>query len=699
VLVVNPLILNEQILSSVGIWFFMMNESSFKINRTHGLAMAYLLCLSLGGAPILFAKQKIAIDPILASELGQSKPNEGIMMPNATGLPVTGQKVMTFPSVGDRIIRTSKLSSAGQRSEKASPKTWETGKQSGQAQLSTKLTEEGVKTPLLQLQAFARVQSLEIKGQQGEKAGEVSLINLNSFVNAWYLLKIKWPNQRNIDWYHLENSHHLNSKLILDPSYPGGIIIEAISGQRSQCDLWSADGGFRIKLAKFRKQPFADLCHGQVFLRNNIEGYRTTREWVVEFLRDRVWGGETITNIVKNTIYKDAFLIDGEKNSSNSAEESISESPTDHLMPTAAYMGESYQGRLMNALELGIEVEGAKDGSMTLGRWYLSVAQAGVYLSVMEAQAAHESLLSSFKKYVRDLDEVEAKALNYLIAFDLDQFDVNFAVGTEHPRVEWSDRIDDKYRDPALPGPDGIGDINPLVPTGLIPVHLSEHIVATFTGGFKRTHGAFKWGQLAKNNFGHHYGFMEYGVMLSRLQSQLATLVIYRDGVVDMKTWQENDNSRLNLMRHARQNGVPIIRWDEELKQGVPGELVSDWTLGNWSGSQDRKFRTLRAGMCLQTTASKKKYLIYGYFSSVTPTAMARVFQSYGCDYAMHLDMNALEHTYLALYAKDKTKDNTPSHLIKGMKVLDERFRGNVPRFIGYPDNRDFFYLTRSPTK
>lgn len=73
---------------------------------------------------------------------------------------------------------------------------------------------------------------------------------------------------------------------------------------------------------------------------------------------------------------------------------------------------------------------------------------------------------------------------------------------------------------------------------------------------------------------------------------------------------------------------------------------------------------------------------------------MARVFQAYGCNYALHLDMNALEHTYLAIYDKNKTNDSTPSHLIKGMKVLDERFKGNVPRFIGYPDNRDFFYFT-----
>jgi len=42
----------------------------------------------------------------------------------------------------------------------------------------------------------------------------------------------------------------------------------------------------------------------------------------------------------------------------------------------------------------------------------------------------------------------------YLIAFDLDRFDLGFAVGTEHPRVDWSDRVPDAVKDPRLPGPD-----------------------------------------------------------------------------------------------------------------------------------------------------------------------------------------------------------------------------------------------------
>jgi hypothetical protein len=78
---------------------------------------------------------------------------------------------------------------------------------------------------------------------------------------------------------------------------------------------------------------------------------------------------------------------------------------------------------------------------------------------------------------------------------------------------------------------------------------------------------------------------------------------------------------------------------------------------------------------------------------------MARVFQAYGCRYAMLLDMNALEHTYLALYQRSGSQ-LTLEHLIHGMGEVDKTVSGKtVPRFLGYPDNRDFFYVMRRLSK
>jgi hypothetical protein len=77
---------------------------------------------------------------------------------------------------------------------------------------------------------------------------------------------------------------------------------------------------------------------------------------------------------------------------------------------------------------------------------------------------------------------------------------------------------------------------------------------------------------------------------------------------------------------------------------------------------------------------------------------MAHVFSAYECDYAMLLDMNALEHTYLAVDVVDSDEFGV-EHLVEGMDVLDVRKRGQIwPRFVGYSDNRDFFYVMRKPT-
>jgi hypothetical protein len=220
--------------------------------------------------------------------------------------------------------------------------------------------------------------------------------------------------------------------------------------------------------------------------------------------------------------------------------------------------------------------------------------------------------------------------------------------------------------------------------------------VATFTGGFKRDHGAFTYGDFARRNRGSHYGFAQQGVLMSSLIAGLSTLFVLDNGQVVMKTWEAADEALLPRIRDARQNGVPLIEYDRDSGISHPGALVARWGQGNWSASAEEQPRTLRAGACLQESASHR-FLIYGYFSGATPSAMARVFQAYGCRYAMHLDMNALEHTYLALYLR-KGEHVEVEHLIDDMSQLDLRAKeGGVlaPRFLGMPDDRDFFFLTR----
>jgi hypothetical protein len=59
------------------------------------------------------------------------------------------------------------------------------------------------------------------------------------------------------------------------------------------------------------------------------------------------------------------------------------------------------------------------------------------------------------------------------------------------------------------------------------------------------------------------------------------------------------------------------------------------------------------------------------------------------------VDMNALEHTYLALYRRSGSRMFV-DHLVKGMSALEKSAGAEIiPRFLGYSDNRDFFYVMR----
>ena len=133
---------------------------------------------------------------------------------------------------------------------------------------------------------------------------------------------------------------------------------------------------------------------------------------------------------------------------------------------------------------------------------------------------------------------------------------------------------------------------------------------------------------------------------------------------------QTQDDHLLARIRYARQNGVPLVEFDDGSHLSSPGRLVNQWGPGNWSGSEDMKLRTLRAGLALQSSANKH-FLIYAVFSDATPSAMARVFQAYLCRYGMHLDMNALEHSYFALYRRTGSQLFV-NHLIDGMSEVDK---------------------------
>ncbi len=535
---------------------------------------------------------------------------------------------------------------------------------------------------ILELQRFRTSTQASIPMPGGGTA-QALLVNLNPAVGSWYLLTITEPSRPAGVSYHLESPSARPVNLVSAATERVAVAV----GNSSPCTLWTPAGHNALELAASSGLPYAPLCDGQLYLRNAVAGHHTALERVTDFLRDRVWGGDRIIELVKEQFYQDAFLDQDTPNGARPA----TPPPPDAMMPLPAVVNEGTPG--IAAEHLMIELRGpAKE--LKPGAWYPVRDLDGAYASVIAPDRLSERLRAGREPGVNSLDAVESAALTYLAAFDVTRYALHFALGTDHPRLDWSDRPPPGVRDPSLPGPDGVGSATPLVTNGMVSPADVPRTVAAFTGGFKREHGAFRYGPLSLSNHGSHYGFIQEGVVFSKLQPGLATVVVTTDGAVDLRTWTAADDAQLDHIRYARQNGLPLIEYDPATRTGRPGNQVNQWGPGNWSGSAASDLRTVRAALCLQDNGSRR-YLVYAYFSAATPSAMTRILQAYGCRYAMQGDINALEHTYLALYVH-RGNQLLIEHLVDGMQEVDRQSHNSlVPRFLGFPDDRDFFFLTR----
>jgi hypothetical protein len=550
---------------------------------------------------------------------------------------------------------------------------------------------------IVDLQINRTASSIRIKRADGP-AGVATLINLNPAINSWHLLQIDAGAGTLEQTYHLQNADPRGQALLLDESNPGGIVI-AHGKERVVCDLWSAKDGGALVAARQSAVPYAPLCGERIYLLNPTRGHQTPIEAVTDLLREKVPGGEKVVSFVRDTFFARLYR--------KKAEEPVESMPVAVTPrkqpvegPAAALVDPDAAVVAVKPLDLGIEIEGSVAGSAIPGDWYPAKDIPGVFVSVITPGRIAPKILRSYPTRVNNLGSVESGQLVYLVAFDLDQFDVHYVLGTTHPGVEWSGRVQSRMKEASLPGPDGIDTGRPLVRTGFINPSDAPRTVAGFIGGFKRYHGAFRDGQLAQKNHGSHYGFVEEGVLFSTLQPELATLYLLDDGQVDMKTWTAEDTKTLlPRVRSALQNGVPLVtEYDASVRISVPGPLVNRWGDGNWSATADLKQQSMRAAVALQESRGRR-YLVYAFFWSATPSAITRVLQAYQCRYGLPLDMNALEHTYLAVYKKQGS-NIAVEHLIRKMAEVDLTAKGrSLPRFLGYPDDRDFFYLTRRGTR
>ena len=306
---------------------------------------------------------------------------------------------------------------------------------------------------VLDLQAARPSESVTLGSAAGHR-GSLTLTHLNPAVNAWLLLTLQAPGSRAAVAYHLENAAPSRQRIGLDPARPGQLTITA-GDATNFCTLWP---GSALELARRSMLPYAPLCEGRLYLRNAVYGNRSTLEATTEFLRDHVWRGEQIIGFVRREFYRDAFATRGTSASAPFSDAGRAVPPE---APPAARMQGAGPQRALVAEGLGIDL--SVQGGLVPGQWYGAAGLDGVYASIAQPGA-----LSAGVAQRRPLDGVEADALAYLVAFDLAAFDLAFALGTEHPRLGWSQHMRDELRNPRLPGPDGIDNAAPLARTGMV---------------------------------------------------------------------------------------------------------------------------------------------------------------------------------------------------------------------------------------
>ncbi len=550
----------------------------------------------------------------------------------------------------------------------------------------------GTDGTVVAIQPFQRTTTVTLTDQT-----RLWLIDLNPNVGRRYLLVRQRSGRSDQNFVDIENPIREQSVTLSE----GGVVVTH-GETRVTCAFRTVDG--RDLFAPMG-QPITPFCEGRLLVRSQQGGYRTTEEAAVSLLRSMGGVGESLINIYKTTVGQDANL---ERAGSTQARPSERPAETDQTvaLPRQAPVNPADANTVFPNHRLSIQV--ARPATrMTLrpGQWYPVAAQTGVAISLIAPRHIDATIMQRNTNLVHPLDEVESDALVYLMAFDVAAYTLDYRVGTDHPGVEWSSRPSLPHNNPN--GPDGFDNLRPLARVGMVPPHERPRLAAVFVGGFKRDHGAFRYGRLAGVNQGSHYGFVENGVVLSRLQPGLSTLIGRTDGTIELRTWTEQDAATMNTVLFARQNGMPLVETDAN-GNTVPGSTVRSWGVGNWSGAlvisrdpngreqRSADLRSLRSGICMQTHAGRT-WMIYGYFTAATPSAMARVFQAYGCSHAMLLDMNAPELTYAALYGNGDNGALRVEHLNNAM--LDtEPGRGRY-RFISANDNRDFFAVLRRPVQ
>jgi hypothetical protein len=186
-----------------------------------------------------------------------------------------------------------------------------------------------------------------------------------------------------------------------------------------------------------------------------------------------------------------------------------------------------------------------------------------------------------------------------------------------------------------------------------VPAPLRARLLATFNSGFK-----------LEDDRG---GFYSLGRLYAPLRDGQATLVGFRDGSLDVRTWNGGPNPGSNVL-FARQN-LPLIVEHGRLNPSLGNDSLWGVTVGN-------AVRVWRSGVGVD----RRGDLIYAAADWQTAQSLAQILQRAGAVRAMELDINSAWVTF-NFYGAWGAGD--------AQKLLPDMDRP-ASRYLS-PDDRDFF--------
>jgi hypothetical protein len=202
---------------------------------------------------------------------------------------------------------------------------------------------------------------------------------------------------------------------------------------------------------------------------------------------------------------------------------------------------------------------------------------------------------------------------------------------------------------PGLAEPPEISDRGPAE----VPPPLRRRVVATFNGGFP----------LETSNAGLVYR----GETVAPMVNEIATLVEYRDGRIDIVSWQHGENPGPRVW-FAKQNLPPIVY------EGKLNPNLSDGP--EWGATVNNAIRVWRSGLGID----RRGNLIYAAANYQTVGSLAEILKRAGAVRALELDINE-DWTSFITYRRPGAVE--PSNLLPEMFRPDTRYLT--------PDERDFF--------